>query len=313
MQEERKFWRTARRIFISFGVCLFLLLSFGWAGAEPTLEWNPASAGPITTWPAAVTGKGRFVLQPFGYYNRTRGSFDDGGAFHSLAANESRWQKVEQILGLYGLTDRDEISLQLTFLELHSSLGRAQATTRNLGDTLLFYRYKFCDDEGGRPCWTGFSQLKIPTGKYQGANPGVLGTDIMGTGSYDIGLGFNVSKKLRPFLFHFNLYATFPFPTSVDGAQVVYSPYINCNLAAEYFLGRGLSLMAELNGFSQGSRRENSLEAPDTRFSILNLIGGVGWTMGDVKALVGIQRTLAGVNVDAFDSFVGTVYFPFGK
>src|SRR3989338_7589816 len=38
-------------------------------------EWNPVSAGPLTTWTAPLCDKGKLVVQPFLFYNRSRGTF----------------------------------------------------------------------------------------------------------------------------------------------------------------------------------------------------------------------------------------------
>ena len=58
------------------GLCvcvLFLLQSPVFAdGAD---DWNPPSAGPITTWTAPVQGKGHLAVQPYFIYNITRGEF----------------------------------------------------------------------------------------------------------------------------------------------------------------------------------------------------------------------------------------------
>lgn len=46
---------------------------FAYANQGPsTEEWNPASAGTVTTWTAPFCGKGKFVIQPFIFYNRAR-------------------------------------------------------------------------------------------------------------------------------------------------------------------------------------------------------------------------------------------------
>src|SRR3989338_9873305 len=38
-------------------------------------EWNPVSTGPLTTWTAPLCEKGKLVVQPFLFYNRSRGTF----------------------------------------------------------------------------------------------------------------------------------------------------------------------------------------------------------------------------------------------
>lgn len=41
--------------------------------------WNSVSAGPVSTWTPPLCGRGKFVAQPFFFYNRTRGAFDSQG------------------------------------------------------------------------------------------------------------------------------------------------------------------------------------------------------------------------------------------
>jgi len=44
---------------------------------EEGSTWNPYSAGPVTTLTAPLCGRAKFVVQPFFFYNRTRGVFNE--------------------------------------------------------------------------------------------------------------------------------------------------------------------------------------------------------------------------------------------
>ena len=78
-------------------------------------EWNPPSAGPITTWTAPLCGKGKIVVQPFFFYNNTRGFFDPDGHYESLPNGDWKYQFQEQLFAQLGLTDRLEIDGQTVY------------------------------------------------------------------------------------------------------------------------------------------------------------------------------------------------------
>jgi hypothetical protein len=57
-------------------------------------EWNPSSAGPVTTWTSPLCGKGEFVIQPFIFYNKTKGEFNADGKYYG---RDSKYQYQEQL------------------------------------------------------------------------------------------------------------------------------------------------------------------------------------------------------------------------
>ena len=48
----------------------------------------------------------------------------------------------------------------------------------------------------------------FPSGHFRHLNPGRLGTDAIGGGTYAFTTGFNVSKYLKPFILYGNLWYT---------------------------------------------------------------------------------------------------------
>lgn len=84
-----------RRILLSLLLMLSLLLSNQVCFAshkDGEDEWEPVSAGPLTTWTAPLCGKGKFVIQPFFFYNRTRGVFNADGHYDSLPNGDRKYQ-----------------------------------------------------------------------------------------------------------------------------------------------------------------------------------------------------------------------------
>ena len=61
-------------------------------GAPLALSGGTLSAGTLTTWTAPLCGKGKFVVQPFFFYNRTRGIFNSEGHYDSLPSGDKKYQ-----------------------------------------------------------------------------------------------------------------------------------------------------------------------------------------------------------------------------
>lgn len=292
----------------------------GWASNSPSHkpaddEWNPVSAGPLTTWTAPLCGKGKFVLQPFLFYNRTRGTFNADGDYNSLPAGDRKYQFQEQLFAQYGLTDRLELDAQMVYQQNYVKQGDSKVHARGFGDSYLFLRYCALEEKSRMPHITGLFQLKIPTGKYQHASSEKLGADLMGAssggGSWDQGLGINLSKKLKPFIFHADAIYSFPQEVHVDGVKTRYADYLNYDFGVEYFLPKGFNLMFEANGFLQGDKREDGTRTSNSNINYLAIAPGIGWSNDKIQALIAYQRIVAGTNIDANDSVVFTLVYPF--
>lgn len=294
---------------------VFMLAACGLSFAHEDAEWNPVSAGPVTTWTAPVCGKGKLVVQPFLFYNKARGTFNSEGHYDSLPADEYKYQLQQQLFAQYGLTDKLEVDAQAVYQENFRRQNETNARSQGFGDSYLFMRYCAIEETDWLPHTTGLFQVKLPTGKYEGLGPNKLGTDAMGAtsggGSYDYGYGINLTKKVKPFVFHADAVYNFPQEVRVGGVNTEYGQYLNYDFGAEYFLPKGFNLMLEFNGFIQADRKDSGAKAPDTDISYLTIAPGIGWSCDKAQALVAYQRTLTGVNTDANDSVVLTIVHTF--
>src|SRR3990167_4009974 len=115
-------------------LCSLFDISFAHKDDKEVDEWNPISAGPLTTWTAPLCGKGKFVVQPFLFYNRTRGSFDSGGHYSSLPDGEKKYQYQEQLFMQYGITDKLEIDAQTVYQENYIRQNDTKAHASGFGD-----------------------------------------------------------------------------------------------------------------------------------------------------------------------------------
>ncbi len=278
-------------------------------------EWNPLSAGTLTTWTAPLCGKGKFVAQPFFFYNRTRGTFNSEGQYDSLPSGDKKYQYQQQLFMQYGLTDRLEIDAQTVYQENFIKQGDFKAHSKGLGDSYLFLRYCGIEENNALPHITGLFQLKFPTGKYQKLDPDKLGTDSMGAssggGSYDPGFGINLTKKIKPFILHFDAIYSFPLERKIDNAKTKYARYLNYDFGLEYFLPKDFNLMLEFNGFLQGDKEQDGGKVPVSDIQYLTVATGIGWSCVKIQTLLAYQRTLTGTNTDANDSFVLTFVYTF--
>jgi hypothetical protein len=278
-------------------------------------EWDPPSTGPLVTWDAPVCEGGKLEIQPYFFYNRTRGSFNDECHYKSFTNKETKSQFVEQLYLVYGLTDRLEISGLGTYQQNLRKFEGASAEASGFSDTYIYGRYCAVEETKWLPHATAFFQLKMPTGKYEKADEGKLGTDLMGAtsggGSYDHGYGAILTKRIKPFIFHCDFIYSFPIETRVDGVKTRYAPYINYDFGVEWFLPKGFNLLAEANGFRQGDRKADGEYVPGSDISYLTLGCGIGWSCDRIQALICYQRTVAGENTDVNDSFVATLVFGF--
>lgn len=297
----------------AFFVCL-CFLGFpqgGWADDG----WNPQTAGPITTWTAPVENKGKFYVQPFSFYNITRGSFDSQGNYHSLPAGDYEFQFQEQVRIVYGITDKLEVDVQTVYDVNYIKQDGMRARDEGFGDSYLDARYQILDDKGWVPTLTGILQLKMPTGKYQHFDPHKLGTDstgaVTGGGSWDPGFGLNATKKLNPFIVHGDIIYSMPQDVRVDGNKTQYGNYLNADAAVEYILPKGFNLMMEINGLIQGDRWQDGGYGPSSDLKSLTFAPGIGWSNDKIQTIIAYQRVLLGANTTATDSIVGMFVYNF--
>lgn len=77
------------------------------------------------------------MIQPFSFYNRTRGTFDSDGNYNSLPDDDKKYQFQQQLFLQYGLTDRFEIDGQVVYQENFAQQGGGDAHSNGFGDSYL--------------------------------------------------------------------------------------------------------------------------------------------------------------------------------
>jgi hypothetical protein len=310
----------SRKVILPIALLSFWALSFhpAFAGNECKYEdgdWNPQSIGPVVTWTAPTNCAGELTTQGYFLYTISAGVFDSEGALkpYKDKGSKSNWQ--QQLFCQYGITDRLEIAALGNCYENMRRIDGYSAESAGFGDTYLYARFCAVEEKGWIPCITGLFQLKLPTGKYQKLNESRLNTDYMGAisggGSYEEGYGVIVTKRLKPFILHFDAIFGFPNLTRLDGAKTLFGDCANFDFGLEYFFYKNFNLMLEFNSFFQGDSRIDGEMSPATDVYFFNISPGFGWYGDGVRALVAYQGTLAGTNVDFNNSVIFTIEFVF--
>ncbi|MFA5059750.1 MAG: transporter [Candidatus Omnitrophota bacterium] len=297
--------------FILLSCCGLLFAQQDNSSSQDLSEWYPPSAGPITAWTAPVSEKNQLLAQTFFYYTHTRGTFDAEGNSDSLPEGDRKYQYQQQLFLQYGLTDRLEISGQMAYLENFIEQSGEEAHAEGFGDTYLYSRYCFLDETKIFPQVTGIFQLKLPSGPYQKLEAEKLETDSFGTGSYEHGYGFVLTKRFKPFIFHADAIYSFPLVTKVDEVKTQYGNSLAYDIGVEYFLPKGFNLLFELNGYTQGDTKQDGDKIPANDSSYVLAVPGIGWSNDSIQTLLAYQRTIFGENTDANDSIVMTIIYNF--
>ncbi len=273
--------------------------------------WEPVSAGPVNGWIAPVCDTGELFIQPFWFINNIRGSYDSNGSYTALPDDDKATASQLYLYMQYGVTDKLSLAGQLLYIKNFTRQTGIEADSAGLGDSNLYALYCLQEEEKNKPSVTLLAQLKIPTGKFETANPDSLGTDMMGTGSYDPGLGIILTKNLQPMILYANLICTVPLKATVDQVSTKYGAYWNYDAGMEIFIGHGFNILLEGNGFAQGKTEVEGAAAEDTNISYMIFGPGIGWSNDQVQALIALQTTTSGKNTDAANSWVFTFIYNF--
>lgn len=274
--------------------------------------WAPITPGPFTTFTAPLIEKGKFSVQPFYFFNIARGVFGGDGHYSSLAPKDYKYNQQINIYTSYSPHKCIELNVQPSWQITNIRRGPLSAESAGFGDLLMNARYCGIDESYWCPRITGLFQVKLPTGKYQKADPSRLGADIIGTGSTDYTYGFSFTKGIKPVLWHLDLlYTNSPQPVRIDSIKTKFEDNYSVNGAFEWMITEKIDIMSELNWNIQGDKKLDGNRAPNTGKSSLVWGIGIGYSEKDWQMLAGYLRTLLGENVDANDTIGVTVIVTF--
>ena len=258
---KKKFWVRGNRAGFCYNnatlirLLLTLLLSLGMAvmpplrtaaAGEPPPE-HPATAGPIITDNAVPAPPGQFILQPYWSLGFVAGNTTANWRRVSARGNFASLEMPVKLV--YGLAPNVEVNLVGVFFQNWAGQvegtrfgGSRSASFAGLGDLYFTAKYQLLEETAWRPTVTAIFSVNFPTGHHYRLNPGRLGTDALGGGTFGFTPGLDLSKWVGPVYLYANLWYSFPTrdPKAVTNQQA--SPLlpalhgrdmITGNLAAE--------------------------------------------------------------------------------
>jgi hypothetical protein len=280
---------------------------------EPAKDECPSTFGPIVTDTAIPIEKGKFALQPtFGLSFTTR---NFSPSWRRVTA-EGDFKSFGASLKLtYGLWNNLEVYAVIPYIHNWASSvqepgprGERAANFGGLGDINLTFKYRLVQETETAPTVSAIFSPTFPSGHFRHLNPGRLGTDAIGGGTYAFTTGFNVSKYLKPFILYGNLWYTMQTDATTVGVDADDNPihnqnhprdYVTVNLAAEYPLTKKWVALLELTSNWDAGRLIGP-KANVAPTALLSVLPGIEYMATDKFSLaLGVQIDLAGKETSA--------------
>jgi hypothetical protein len=178
----------------------------------PSLEqrWVGNTSGPFYTGTADVEPGGSFYVEPYYFDYRTRGS-------HTVNA------PFKVALGI-GKKFEFDVYAPLVFVRnANPNLNDPEhASNSGYGDTILQVKWQATKEEDrthflSRPSTGLVFAENVPTGKFQGLQQNLFGSDQLGTGEWNEQFGLLARKQFRPFELYVQEGAVVENPVTVTG------------------------------------------------------------------------------------------------
>jgi hypothetical protein len=204
--------------------------------------------------------------------------------------------------------------------------GERAADFGGQGNILLTFKYRLVEETQTVPTVSAIFTPSFPTGHFRRLNPGRLGMDQLGSGSYNFTPGLNVSKYLSPFIFYGNLWYTMgtactsnedrsPLVRDENGdlvqgdavsTRVRNYPrdFVTVNLAAEYPMTKKWIALLELTSTWEAGRlighKANVAATPLLNLLPLSIVPGIEYMATDKFSLaLGVKIDLVGKDAPA--------------
>ena len=162
----------------------------------------------------------------------------------------------------YGLWDNLEVYAVIPYIHNWANnvsepgpRGERSSDFGGIGDINLTFKYRLVPEGPIAPTVSAILSPTFPSGHFRHLNPGRLGTDAIGGGTYALTTGLNISKYLKPFIVYGNLWYTFQTDYDTNDVDEQGNPitrwnhprdFVTVNLAAEYPLTEKWVALIEL-------------------------------------------------------------------
>ena len=192
----------------------------GWCGSSETAPHpssDPWFTGTLLSTRGRTLDPGHVVVQPYFFYTRYGGLYNDTWRLHSATVSRTL---IQQTFIIYGLTSRIDIGIAPQWLE-NSASG---TSTSGFGDlpVQLGFQVLRNDSDSWLPHVLFWVQEVFPTGRYNDLEPSMVESGGIGGGAFGTTLGVAIQKVLRlggNHVLRYRLNASYGFysPVTVHG------------------------------------------------------------------------------------------------
>ncbi|MCL5022394.1 MAG: transporter [Nitrospirae bacterium] len=298
-------------VFVLFFLCAFASAfsaePYDTEGRLPSAE-QTATTGPLITDTAIPQSKGTATLYiPFYFFV---GSGDFGPHWQRKDAPGDFLSLDIPVQLSYGLADRTEVYLVVPYKHNRVSeaaepgpSGERSANSGGPGDITFAFKRLLLEEDRCLPAMSALFAVGFPTGRHSHPDPALLGTDVLGSGSFSFTFGVNMYKVIQEVKLYSNVWYTLFTDATTEGRSVSPRDVFTFNLAAEYPLSRRWVLLGELVSSWDGNRliRPRSDQPQKTLVSVvpaLEFLPREDWNFA------------AGLKIDLFGRNSGYGYTP---
>ena len=251
--------------------------------AEEKKEGAPTTCGPMISDTCLPIETGKFAMQVWWALSFYPGVFSNNWRSVSAGGNFTTFSMPVKFV--YGPTKDLETYIVVPFIQNWVSSkddpgpnGETSASYGGIGDITAVAKYNFLPEGDYYPALSAVGGVGFPTGHASRLNPGRLGIDAVGTGSFNFITGVNLFKYLKPFLVHSQIWFNTPvnmYKITDDTTRNVRSrEYLTANLAAELPVAKQWVLLFEVysNWTWQNLDTPQGFQTPQTVIGVLPAI-----------------------------------------
>jgi hypothetical protein len=251
---------TRSKLVLSLLLSCIYFSESGWCGTsqvDPHPPSDPWFTGTLLSTRGRTLDPGHVVVQPYFFYTRYGGLYNDNWRLHSATVSRTI---IQQTFFIYGLTSWMDIGIAPQWLENSSS----RDSISGFGDLPLQLGFQVLRSDAASwlPHVLFWVQEVFPTGRYNDLGPSTMDLGGIGGGSFGTTLGVAVQKVLRldgDHVLRYRLNASYGFysPVSVRGfntygggfdtaGRVEPGSVTTFTLAGEYTLTRHVVLALDI-------------------------------------------------------------------
>lgn len=211
---------TLSRLVLSVLISCICLPELGWCGnseTDPHPSSDPWFTGTLLSTRGRTLDPGHLVVQPYFFYTRYGGLYNDNWRLHSATVSRTL---IQQTFIIYGLTNRIDIGIAPQWLQNSSS----QDSISGFGDlpVQLGFQVLRSDSDSWLPHVLLWVQEVFPTGRYNELGPSTVELGGIGGGAFGTTLGVAIQNVLRlggDHVLRYRLNASYGFysPVTVRG------------------------------------------------------------------------------------------------